>query len=324
LRRLRFHRAASLTEALALKAQWGADALLIAGGTDLLVALRAANPALAPQPVIDISRLPELSGIRVADGRDPDGAAGADGADPSAPRRIRVGPASTHSEIEESGLLRDCAPLLAAAAAQVGSPQIRNRGTIGGNVCNASPCADTVPPLIALGAELTLRSAAGERSVPLDEAITAPYRTILANDEILTDIRFTALRETSGAAFVKLGRRRALSVSRMSMAVILSLQGDGRLGGVRIAAGSVTPTAQRFPKVEALLEGQHPSPDLFAEGGSAIASEMIHVSGRRWSTPYKEPVVAALLRRALRRAAERLPGGAAQQQETPPAGGGVW
>jgi carbon-monoxide dehydrogenase medium subunit/xanthine dehydrogenase FAD-binding subunit len=310
LRRLRFHRVATLAEALALKADLGADALLIAGGTDLLVALRAASPALAPRPIIDLSHLPELGGIRIT-GSQADGSVDdADGDNPGTPRRIRVGAAVTHTEIEQSELLQDCAPLLPAAAAQIGSPQTRNRGTIGGNVCNASPCADTVPPLLALGAELVLSSAAGQRRVPMDQAITAPYRTVLADDEILTDIRFAALGERARGVFVKLGRRRALSVSRMSMAVILARRDDGRLQDVRIAAGSVTPTAQRFSEVETMLEGQVATADLFAAAGAAIASEMIRVTGRRWSTPYKEPVVAALLTRALERVAEEWPQGA--------------
>lgn len=279
MRRFGFHKASSLQEALELKAHFGTGGLLVAGGTDLLVALRDQDPSLPPVDVIDIGRLAELKGVFRQNGG------------------IRLGPLATHTEVARSPEIRRWAPLLAAASAEVGSPQIRNRGTVGGNLCNASPCADTVPPLVALGAEATLRSVRGSRTVRVEEAVVAPYRTVLADDEILTDIHFAPIADGVGSAFVKLGRRNALSVSRMSVAVILGT------GIVRIAAGSVLPTVRRFPEVEGFLDGKAPAAELFDAAGSLLAAEMIRISGRRWSTPYKEPVVAVLLKRALARAA---------------------
>jgi CO/xanthine dehydrogenase FAD-binding subunit len=172
-------------------------------------------------------------------------------------------------------------------------------------VMQASPCADTLPPLLALESVLTLCSARGTRLVPLNEAILAPYQTVLQEDEILTAISFTALADRAASAYCKLGRRNALSISRMSVAVVLSRESNGRLSDVRIAAGSVAPSPRRFPEVERLLLDQVPSDALIEAAGAELAAAMIRITGRRWSTPYKEPVVAALTRRALRRALER-------------------
>jgi CO/xanthine dehydrogenase FAD-binding subunit len=287
VRSISFCRAASIEEACDRKAAGGARAWFVAGGTDAIVALRDGSPSLDAVTIIDISGIAALGGIE----REGDA--------------VRIGPLVTHAEVERSVSLRMTATLLVEASTEVGSPQIRNRGTIGGNIMNASSCADTAPPLVALGAELTLRSVRGERRLLLEEALLAPYRTALADDELLTDIRFPALPAGTGSAFVKLGRRNALSISRMSVAAIAG-RGEGeRLAGVRIAAGSVVPVVRRFREVEARLEGFTPVPERLEEAGRAMAEEMVRLAGRRWSTPYKEPVVAALLRRAVQRAVGR-------------------
>jgi xanthine dehydrogenase FAD-binding subunit len=294
MRRFRFSRIESLDELLAWKARFGAEARPIAGGTDLIVAMREGGPDLPPLEVGDITGTRELKGIRIEGNGSGEGG-----------RAFRVGPLATHAEIAASSETRKWAGLLAAAASEVGSPQIRNRGTIGGNICNASPCADTVPPLIALGATLTLRSRRGARDVPLEDAILGPYRTVIAADEVLTDIRFPEPEEGSGSSFIKLGRRNALSISRMSIAVTAHLDGHGLLKSVRIAGGSIAPTPRRFRAVEEFVEGKEPTEALLEAAGNEMITEMIKITGRRWSTPYKEPVVASLLKRAIRQAIVR-------------------
>jgi CO/xanthine dehydrogenase FAD-binding subunit len=288
VRQLAFHRPRTLDELLELKARLGANGLLLAGGTDLILALREPDHALSPAEVIDMSALAELRSISV------DQATG----------DTCVGALVTHTQLTQDLTIRATAPLLSQAAAAIGSPQIRNRGTLGGNICNASPCADTLPPLVALGAQLTLRSVRGARAVGVFEAIPAPHENALAPDELLTEIRFPPIPSGVGCAFVKLGRRKALSISRMSIAVILPTAADGRIHAARVAAGSVAPTPRRFAKVEAELDGKGASQELFALAGKVLAGEMIAQTGRRWSTPYKEPVVAALLKRALVRASQ--------------------
>ncbi len=297
MRSITFQRAVAVDEALAFKADHRDAGRFVAGGTDLLVALREAASDAPVLAVLDITPVEALRGISSDEEEtSPRGAGGA---------MIRVGALATHDEMERSALLMRAARVLSEAAATVGSPQIRRRGTLGGNICTASPCADTLPALLALEARCVCVSRRGSRSVPIDQLVQAPYETSLAPDELVTEVRFAA--PGPGSAFLKLGRRQALSISRMSMAVVLHRGADGTLTRARVAAGSVTPTPRRFPVVEALLDGQKPGEALFAAAGTALAQEMLRIVGRRWSAPYKEPVVAAMLRRTLERAAARLP-----------------
>lgn len=274
----------TLEEALDFLAEKGEGTKIIAGGTDLLVELRGIPAGgKGPARMLDISSLKELQGIR-EEGEE-----------------IVVGSGATHREVQTSELIRQGAKLLAAASATVGAAQHRNIATIGGNIMNASPAADTVPALMALEASAVLRSRSGERVRPLREIFVQPYRTDASPNEILTALRFHRLPPGAKSAFVKLGRRNALAISRMNVAVVLFLEGD-IIREVRIAPGSATPMPERFAPAEKILLGQKPSEELFRSAGAAVAAEMIARSGRRWSTPYKEPVIAALTARALREA----------------------
>ncbi len=311
MRRFSFHRAATLDEALALKAEHGARGRFIAGGTDLLVELRRESPEEPRLAIIDITPIAALRGVAL----EPEGAGAATSAAASAAtpadararavsgERVRIGPLTSHDELECDALIRDRLPLLAAAAASIGSPQIRCRGTLGGNLCTAAACADTAPPLLALDAVLILRSVRGRRDLALADFLLAPHTTAIADDELLTDVRCVLPGPGSGTAFTKLGRRDGLSIARMSIAVALRRDERGLLEDVRVAAGSIAPAPRRFEAVEAVLRGHTPDAQLFADAGRLLAQEMIRLTGRRWSTPYKEPVAAALLARTLTEAA---------------------
>ncbi len=279
-----FIRPKTLGEVLDFLAEKGEKAKIVAGGTDLLVELRGIPPGgKGPEWVVDISGLPELKGIREEG------------------EIITVGSGVTHREVHTSDLIREGAPLLAAASATVGAAQHRNIATIGGNIMNASPAADTVPALIALEAEAVLKSREGERAGKLSEIFVKPYQTDASPGEILTAVRFRRLPAGAKSAFVKLGRRNALAISRMNVAVVLFLE-DGTVREARIAPGSATPMPERFAEAEAVLLGRKPSEEILRSAGAAVAAEMVERSGRRWSTPYKEPVIAALTARALREA----------------------
>jgi len=274
----------TVTEATAALSDDGAR--VIAGGTDLLLSLRRPN-ARSPRLIVDVSRIEQLRKVtRVVD-------------------TITLGAAVTHAEISASPLLCSGAPLLQESSACVGSPQIRNRGTVGGNIMNAATCADTVPSLIALGASAEFDSATGSRTIPLSDLFEAPYRTRARHDELLSAVRFTSLPVGSGSAFVKLGRRNAMSIARLSVAAILIMGPGGIISEARIVPGAAVPVWRRFTAAEALLVGQLPSSALFTAAGEKAALEMVSVTGRRWSTEYKEPVLAVLVRRALERALAR-------------------
>jgi xanthine dehydrogenase iron-sulfur cluster and FAD-binding subunit A len=274
----------TIAEACGLLAEHGAEACVLAGGTDLLIEWRRASRQ-APRVVLDISRVGELDGIAESGGT------------------ISIKPLVTHSRLVRSEALRKFAPLLGAAAAAIGSPQIRARGTVGGNVMNAATCADTIPPLIALGAMVTLQSKADSRELDLASLFVKPYQTKANREELLTDIRFPKLAPGARSAFIKLGRRNALSISRLSVAAILEVGKDGRIAEARIVPGAAFPTWQRVTEAERMLIGEKPGEKLFAAAGQKVSEEMIKVTGRRWSTEYKEPVIAVLVRRALEQCA---------------------
>ena len=231
--------------------------------------------------IVDVSRIPSLQGVTSLDGL------------------IRIGALTTHTQLSQSPLIRDRVGFLAAAAAAIGSPQIRNRGTIGGNIMNAAPCADTVPPLVALGASLTLRSAQAERSVDIADFFVKPYETRAHKNEVLTSIRFTQPAPNARSAFVKLGRRNAVSIARLSVAVMLVRDARDVITEARIVPGAGLPVWKRIGEAESMLVGEKPSTPLFAEVGRKVSQIMVSLTGRRWSTEYKDPVLAVLVRRSL-------------------------
>ncbi len=276
--------AGSIAETCRALAQNGPDARILAGGTDALVEWRR-PAATVPKVVLDISLVSELAGIAESNGR------------------ISIKPLATHSQLVRSDVLRRFAPLLSSAAATIGSPQVRNRGTVGGNIMNAAPCADTVPPLLALGATVTLQSEAGTRELDLGDLFLKPYQTIAKPDELLTAIHFPKLPANARSAFIRLSRRNALSISRLSVAVVLCFDGDGRIAQARLVPGAAFPTWRRATDAEQALVGEKPGEKLFAAAGRKVAQQMVKETGQRWSTEYKEPVIAALVRRALEQCA---------------------
>ncbi len=270
----------SVKEAVAALHENGGTARVLAGGTDLLLEWRRPGVRM-PAVVVDISRIESLRRISL------------EGPD------ILLGPLATHGELMRSGVIRSGAAILASAASTIGSPQIRNRGTIGGNIMNGAPCADTVPPLIALGATVTLSSADGTRECHLSGFFNKPYATIATGEELLTQVRFPALLPGTKASFVKLARRNALSISRLSVAAVVSVDDSGLITDARIVPGAAHSVWKRTMEAENLLIGKAPSATLFAEAGRVVSAVVIKETGRRWSTEYKEPVIAALVRRTL-------------------------
>ncbi|EFK07523.1 FAD binding domain in molybdopterin dehydrogenase [delta proteobacterium NaphS2] len=273
-----YARPETLYEALLFLKTHGIDTRPLAGGTDVMVDLRAGK--LKSEYLLDISRLKELQGI----GLSKDG--------------LSIGAGVTISEIYNSPLVAKNAPSLIKSCAFFGSPQIRNVATIGGNVGNASPSADTVPPLLVHEARAVLASENGERTVALANLFEGPYRSGIRPDELL--IRFI-LEPADGrfTDFQKIGRRKALAISRMSMALLADPKEDGTLGTVRLALGSGTPTPMRMEAVEAFLKGKRADRQTVEAGSRLMAEEMVRITGRRPSTEYKEKAVQGLFLRIL-------------------------
>ncbi len=226
----------TLVEAVALLA--AGDARILSGGTDFYPAL---GERVVREPVMDVSALQELRGVS------------------REPEYFRIGGLTTWSEIIRTPLPR-CFDALKSAAREVGSVQIQNRGTVAGNLCNASPAADGVPPLLALDAEVELVSQTGVRRLPLAEFIVGNRKTQRKADEILTAVRVQRMLENAASTFVKLGARRYLVISISMVAVVVQLSNDGSGGDrrvleARIAVGSCSAVAQRLRALEADLVG---------------------------------------------------------------------
>ncbi|MCG3210925.1 MAG: Nicotinate dehydrogenase FAD-subunit [Anaerolineae bacterium] len=274
-------RPATVAEAATLLADTGHANRVLAGGTDLMVQLHHHAPNF--DRIIDISLLPELKIIN----RNGD--------------TISLGSAVTFTEITESNLLREAVPFMVEGCREIGGPQIRNMGTLGGNVVNAASCADGLPALVCLDALVHLRSARGERQLPVAEFMLKPGHTRIEPDEILTHFSFTAPPPGAKTAFIKLGRRNAQAISRLVMTAIGRVDAAGRIDFMRLTPGAATPRIVRFTAAEDLLLGQQPSAQLFTAAGRAVAETMIGITGRRWSTEFKEPVITALTQQILYR-----------------------
>jgi CO/xanthine dehydrogenase FAD-binding subunit len=289
---LQYVRAATVDEAIALLNEPGGKNRPLAGSTDLVLMLRA-DPSLCDR-VVDISLIPEMHRIaRHAD-------------------RVTIGAAATFNEVLSNPIVIRTAPLLAQACHQVGAVQIRNMGTLGGNVANAAACADSLPALVCLDAVAHVRTPEGERSWPLSELIVKPNRTLIPPGGLLVALSYPVPPEGSRSIFLKLGRRNAMAISRLTVAVLGHLDEAGRVAEVRIVTGSATPQISRIRPAEETMLGQKPGRDLYAATARRAADEMIRLAGRRWSTEFKEPVLIAMTSRALARVFEPVESGKAE------------
>jgi CO/xanthine dehydrogenase FAD-binding subunit len=212
---------------------------------------------------------------------------------------ISMGACVTHREIRDSDLIAKHLPGLTQATAQMAGPPVRNRGTLGGNLVTASPAADTAPPLLAYDASVVLRSAEGERRVPLEQFFVGPGQTVLGPSELLVEVLVPRPPDRTRCQFMKLGRRRAMAISVASVAARLTLDKNGEVECARIALGSVAPTPIRAREAERQLVGRVVSLELAAETGQTASEECSPISDIRASCDYRRKMVRVLVRRAL-------------------------
>ncbi|MBF0529850.1 MAG: FAD binding domain-containing protein [Deltaproteobacteria bacterium] len=275
---INYIRPKSFQEALDFLTANGRETRILAGGTDVMVDLRAGE--IKQKYLLDISRLKELRGIELND------------------EGLSIGAAVTLSEIHASPIIAEFAPTLRQCAATFASQQIRNVATIGGNVAHCSPCGDTIPPLVVHEARAVLAGKSGCREIPVEFISSGSYKCSLPSDELI--VRFILKPcKAEYAGFKKIGRRKALAIARVNMAVLAQKDVDGKVEFIRLALGSCTPTPWRLKEIEEFLAGQVPTEALIWQAGRMLAEKTIEITGRRASVIYKEPAIQGLFLRML-------------------------
>jgi carbon-monoxide dehydrogenase medium subunit len=273
--------AASIDEVTKILAEHRSRARIVAGATDLILELeRGARTGI--DTLIDVTRIAGLDQIV----RDEDGL-------------IHLGPLVTHNHCAASRLIRERAYPLARAAWEVGAPQIRNRGTVAGNLITASPANDTITPLMALGAWVELQSATGSRRVPLEKFYTGVRKTVMRADEMLMDIFFHELKENQRGTFLKLALRRAQAISVVNVALVLTLEKD-RVAAASVTLGAVAPTIIHAEQAEAFLVGKELSDETIRRAADLAMSDSKPIDDLRGSKDYRKEMVRVLARRGLR------------------------
>lgn len=270
----------SLKEAGAIVKDKGPGGRFLAGGTDLVIAVK--EKGFTPNYVVDLKRIPGLSGIR----EEKDGS-------------VAIGALTTMREVEISPIILKKYPFLAQSAAEVGSIQIRNRATIGGNMANATPSADVAPALLALDAEVKIAGAGGERTIELEKLFRGPGQTVMSPEEILTAIVIPPVSPALVGEYIKFSPREMMDLAYVGVAVALTLNGGKKCQKVRIALGAVSPTPMRARRAEALLENQVLTEELAEKAGIEAAAEAKPISDVRSSADYRKEMVRVNTKRAL-------------------------
>jgi carbon-monoxide dehydrogenase medium subunit len=275
-----FHEPASVDEACEIMARYGAKAKLVAGGTDLMVNMK--KEILSPEHLVCLSRIESMHGIE-------------ENGD-----QIVIGGRHTVAELTVDTLVQEKLGALGAGARALGSPLVRNRATIGGNLGSARPAADLPPSLIAYGATVMLESSSGIREVALGKFFKGPGFTEINVNEVLTQIRVPVPRDGEGAGYINLGVRKAQDCNIVNVASFIALnEKDGTIKKARIVMGSVGPTPIRAASAEAALLGAKPNEALFIKAGEAARQDCTPIDDFRGAASYRKAMVGVLTKRTL-------------------------
>ena len=280
----------TLAETVSLLSQYDGDARALAGGTDLLIRMK--RKQWTPRAVVSLRRVPGLRDISLASRGE-----------------LRLGAAVTLTDLIRSPIIREHYPVLAKTASKMAGVQVRNLATVGGNLCNASPAADTAPPLIALNARAVIVGKNGERVVPLDEFFIGVGKSALAPDEMLREIIVPRQDESMRASYVKLEHREAMDIAIVSVGVWLKSQQSAvnsqQCEDVRIVLGAVAPTPVRAKRAEEILRGKALTEERIHEAARVAVTEAQPIDDVRGSAWYRREMVELLTRRQLGAMTER-------------------
>ena len=279
----------TIDEAVRLLGEHGDRARPIAGGTDIVVQMKeSATRFPYPQYLIGLNRISELKGIEFSE------SAG-----------LRIGAGATMAEIAESPIIRERYAALAEGAGVVGSLQTMNMATIGGNVCNAAPSADTAPALLAFEAQAVIAGQSGTRSIDLDQFFAGPGQTTLGTGELLAEIRMPAPARRTGSAYRRHTPRKQMDIAVVGIAAVVTLGDGGRIERARITLGAVAPTPVRARQAEESLAGQTASDEAFSRAAEIAAGECSPISDQRGTAEFRSHLVRVMTERLLREAVRR-------------------
>lgn len=257
----------------------------LAGGTDLIV--KSKNEVLSPSNMVDLQLLDELKGIK----EDND--------------VIVIGAMETHANVHKCSLIKEYASALADASSRVGAVQIRNMGTVGGNICNASPAADSVPAFMALDAQITLESPQGERTIALKDFFILPSRPLINDKEVLKTITIKKCGKQEGTGFVKIGKRKAMAISVINGAAYLKVE-NGVITDARVVLGSIAAKTVHIAQAEEFLIGKQPTAENFKQAGEIAASSIKPITDVRSTEEYRVDSSKIVVKRALEAAYENV------------------
>ena len=287
MKEFRYLKPESLPEAISLAAQFGSKSAFLAGGTDLVVQMK--RKVKSPSYVINLKGISELSHINFNNGKG-----------------LSIGPLVTHNALSDHPIILEKYPFLAEAARLIGTYQVRERGTIGGNICNGSPAADTIPPLICLGAKLRLQSLEKDTITAIEDFFEGPQKTKLGHNEILTAIQIPPLSPHTGTVYLKLGVRKALEIAVVGVAILIALDKTKKTClNVKIALASVAPTPLACRRAEGVLAGKQPEERIIEQAARVAQEEATPITDVRGTAEYRREMVYLLTKKALNQAIHR-------------------
>lgn len=281
--KIQYHAPKSLNGALTLLAEQENGNPII-GGTDLMIAMRAG--VASPSHIVDLNEIPELNYITEEEGY------------------INIGATTTHAQVATHSLTAKL-PAILDAVSRIGSPQIRNRGTITGNICNASPAADSAPPLLVHDAEVVIKSLDDERIMPIEDLFVGPKINSLEANELLTEIRIPVPNDGSASSYKRIGRRKAFTLSVVSSAAFIQMDGDTCVDA-KVAFGSVAVTPIRVPEAEVLLKGSKLDEDAIKAASDIVYETVKPITDVRGTAEYRKDMCPVLMKRALTQCLERV------------------
>ncbi|OGU54112.1 MAG: hypothetical protein A2V66_07285 [Ignavibacteria bacterium RBG_13_36_8] len=271
----------TLEEATSFLDEYTSKIKILAGGTDVIPGIQQNSSRFNDiHYLVDINKINELRSFQIQE------------------TELIIGAAVSFSDLYSNKLVKEHFPLLSKAAGTIGSNQIRNRATIGGNLVNNAPCADSVPPLLVYEAALVIASKDSTRKIRLSDFLLKPYKTQLKQNEIVSHIVLPIANKKWKGDFYKLGRRRGVAISRLTLAILVDVQND-IIKELRVASGAITPIGKRLGKIEESAKGQQADDNLFKELSLELGKQILKETGIRWSSPYKLPVVQQMFYQLL-------------------------